>query len=178
MELGDHKNSEVKRVTSPTLAVEDIPPLPFLIDELDIHTQTKACWWVFWDLAPYSEGPERRLTHHCHPWETDKPPYRLQSQHNCLDPSYLCQGKIGWVLTGQVLMHETELANIQPSCRKTPAYHWRKKKRERKKKKKQLVTVEVVRVTLLPLPLPQGNTEWTDVFGGSDLSCGGKGKCK
>lgn len=67
MELGDHKNSEVKRVTSPTLAVEDIPPLPFLIDELDIHTQTKACWWVFWDLAPYSEGPERRLTHHCHP---------------------------------------------------------------------------------------------------------------
>lgn len=52
------------------------------------------------------------------------------------------------------------------------------RKKEREKKKKQLVTVEVVRVTLLPLPLPQGNTEWTDVFGGSDLSCGGKGKCK
>lgn len=72
------------------------------------------------------------------------------------------------MFTGQVLMHETELAEIQPSCGKTPAYHWRRKKREKEK--------EEVRETLLLLLLAQENTEWTDVFGGGDLSCVGKGK--
>lgn len=53
IELADHKNSEVKRMTSANIGGIRYSAFlsPYLI-KLDTHTQTKACWCVFWDLTP------------------------------------------------------------------------------------------------------------------------------